>query len=63
MAITRLTKHDSCEVTIRRTVLSGPHYAELRCVDCDKHIQWLNQTAYEILAGKHNNKEKQANVR
>lgn len=63
MAITRLTKHDSCEVSIRRTILSGPHYAELRCSDCDVHIQWLNQNTYNILVGKYKNKEQNNYVR
>jgi hypothetical protein len=25
------------------------HYAEIHCIDCDKHIQWLSQTQYEFL--------------
>ena len=42
MAITRLTKHDSHQVRIHLTRGTGPHHAALRCVDCNKHIQWLN---------------------
>jgi len=42
--ITRLTKHDNHEVRIHLTRNLGPHYAALRCVDCNRHIQWLNQT-------------------
>lgn len=44
MAITKLTKHDSHQVRIHLTKGTGPHYAALRCVDCNKHIQWLNQS-------------------
>lgn len=42
MAITSLTKHDTHTVRIHLTKGHGPHYAALRCVDCNKHIQWLN---------------------
>ena len=49
MAITTLKKHNDCETTIRRTLFSGPHFAELRCLDCDKHIQWLSENVYNIL--------------
>jgi len=43
MAITTLTKHDHHQVRIHLTKGQGPHYAALRCVDCNLHIQWLNQ--------------------
>jgi len=49
MTITKLKKHDECETTIRRTLFSGPHFAELRCLDCDKHIQWLSEDDYNVL--------------
>lgn len=49
MAITRLTKHDSHQVRIHLTKNQGPHYAALRCVDCNKHIQWLNQSQCQQL--------------
>lgn len=42
MSITRLNNHDLHEVIIHSTRGSGPHYAALKCVDCNKHIQWLN---------------------
>ena len=48
MAITRLTKHELHPVTIR-LCCTGPHYAELRCAKCNKHIQWLNQADYKRL--------------
>jgi hypothetical protein len=41
--ITSLTKHDRHEVKIHLTRGMGPHYAALRCVKCNKHIQWLSQ--------------------
>ncbi len=43
MAITKLTKHDNHQVRVHLTKGLGPHYAALRCVKCNKHIQWLNQ--------------------
>ena len=43
MAIIKLTKHDNHQVRIHLTRGIGPHYAALRCVECNKHIQWLNQ--------------------
>ena len=42
--ITKLTKHDGHQVQIHLTRGSGPHYAALRCVECNKHIQWFNKT-------------------
>jgi len=48
MAITRLNKHNSHEVTVR-LCLFGPHYAELRCVKCDKHIQWISKKDFLTL--------------
>lgn len=42
MPITPVTKHDSHPVRIHLTKNRGPHYAALRCVKCNKHIQWLN---------------------
>lgn len=44
MAITKLTNHDNHQVRIHLTRGHGPHYAALRCADCDKHIQWLSQS-------------------
>ena len=43
MAITKLTKHDNHNVTAKLNIPTHKHYAELRCVECDKHIQWLNR--------------------
>ena len=46
MAITKLKTHDSHEVSALR-VYDSPHYGELRCRDCNKHIQWLSKTDYQ----------------
>jgi hypothetical protein len=43
MAITKLTKHDNHQVRIHLTKSTSKHYAALRCVDCNKHIQWLSR--------------------
>jgi len=53
MAITRLTHHDDHQVSIHLCKPNSAHYAALRCVDCNKHIQWLDpqqaQNINEIL--------------
>ena len=41
--ITRLTKHDDHAVKIHLTKPNSTHYAALRCVDCNTHIQWLSK--------------------
>jgi hypothetical protein len=43
MAITRLGHHDHHQVKIHLTKPNSKHYAALRCVECNTHIQWLNQ--------------------
>ena len=40
--ITKLTRHDSHTVRIHKTKLDSKHYAALRCVECNTHIQWLS---------------------
>jgi hypothetical protein len=50
--ITKLTRHDGHEVRIHLTKARGPHYAALRCVVCNKHIQWLSKTDVKILQGE-----------
>jgi hypothetical protein len=47
--ITHLNAHDSHQVRIHLTRGLGPHYAALRCVDCNKHIQWLSRQDVEII--------------
>lgn len=49
--ITKLTRHDGHEVRIHLTRGLGPHYAALRCVVCDRHIQWLSQRDVKLLQG------------
>jgi len=55
MAITKLTKHNHCNTTMRLTLPQHLHHAELRCVDCNKHIQWLSKTDYKKLQGANQN--------
>jgi hypothetical protein len=40
-------KHDNPNVVIGPG--SGPHYAALRCNDCNKHIMWLNKQQVEAI--------------
>jgi hypothetical protein len=47
--ITRLTKHNRHPTQIHLTRGLGPHYAALRCVKCNKHIQWLSKLAVDTL--------------
>lgn len=44
--ITKLTRHNSHAVTIHKTKPGSKHYAALRCVDCNTHIQWLGFSDY-----------------
>lgn len=50
--ITKLTKHDTHSVSIHLTKPNSKHYAALRCVDCNKHIQWLSARDVETLTGE-----------
>jgi hypothetical protein len=50
MAITKLIKHNNHQVRIHHTQGTGPHYAALRCVDCNTHIQWLDSGTTHLLA-------------
>jgi hypothetical protein len=50
MAITKLSHHDSHQVRIHLTQGLGPHYAALRCIDCNTHIQWLDSGTSHLLA-------------
>jgi len=45
MAITKLKHHDKHTVSIHVCKPKSAHYAALRCVDCNTHIQWLNRQA------------------
>ena len=42
LMITKLNLHDHHSVRIHLTRGGGPHYAALRCVECNRHIQWLS---------------------
>jgi hypothetical protein len=41
-------KHDKHTVEIGAG--SGPHYASLRCKDCNVHIAWLSKSQYFVAA-------------
>lgn len=49
MAITKVKKHDKHQVAIIRMPKGSAHFAELRCADCCKHIQWLGREDYFLL--------------
>jgi hypothetical protein len=48
----RISKHDTHQVRVHLTRGLGTHYAALRCVDCNKHIQWLNHKEALIILQK-----------
>lgn len=50
--ITRLTKHDGHQTSIHLTKPMSKHYAALRCVKCNVHIQWLSKQDFEKLTGE-----------
>jgi len=50
MAITILDRHNTHEMQIHLTRSgASKHWAALRCVQCDTHIQWLSQTNTQSL--------------
>jgi len=48
--ITKLTRHDTHTVRVHLTKPGSKHYAALRCVECNTHIQWLSNKDAEIIA-------------
>jgi hypothetical protein len=50
MSITKLTQHDSHKVSVHRCKPDAVHFAALRCVDCNKHIQWLSKEDFFAVA-------------
>jgi hypothetical protein len=48
--ITKLTKHETHAVSVHLTKPGSKHYAALRCVECNTHIQWLSQQDAEIIS-------------
>jgi len=50
--ITKLTKHDNHTMRIHLTKPGSKHYAALRCVECNVHIQWLSIKDAEKLKGE-----------
>ena len=49
--ITKLTKHNTHTVSIHLTKPNSKHYAALRCVKCNVHIQWLSIEDAKTLTG------------
>jgi hypothetical protein len=50
--ITKLTRHETHTVTIHLTKPDSKHYAALRCVECNVHIQWLSKQDVEKISGE-----------
>jgi hypothetical protein len=50
--ITKLTRHETHAVTVHLTKPGSKHYAALRCVECNTHIQWLSKQDAEQLKGE-----------
>lgn len=50
--ITKLTNHDNHTVKIHLTRPNSRHYAALRCVECNVHIQWLSKQDAESIQGE-----------
>lgn len=42
-------RHELHTVRVHPTRQQGPHYAALRCEQCNKHIQWLNQVDADLI--------------
>jgi len=42
-------RHELHSVSVHKTRQQGPHYAALRCEQCNKHIQWLNQVDADFI--------------
>lgn len=49
MNITSNRHHDKHKIVIVINNITHAHWAQLRCADCDKHIQWLNKKGVEEL--------------
>ena len=49
MTITRLNTHDTHPTSIHLCKPGSKHYAALRCVQCDRHIQWLSKFAADLI--------------
>ncbi len=41
---------------IEKLTENGPHYAELRCADCGRHLQWIPKPKNEKETKRNNNK-------
>ena len=54
MAITKLNRHDNCEVQAIKGPF-GPHYAKLICKTCNTGIQWLSRDDFFLIQGTYIN--------
>jgi hypothetical protein len=50
MKLTRLEHHEDHEIRIHLNKIGSRHFAALRCVRCNRHIQWLSAPDTEHLA-------------
>jgi hypothetical protein len=50
--ITKLNKHDDHKISVHLTKPGSKHYAALRCVACNKHIQWLSIEDTKKISGE-----------
>jgi hypothetical protein len=55
--ITKLKHHDNCEVRVEQLPHTHTHYARLKCVDHNTHIQWLNRQEAHTIASLTNHKD------
>lgn len=53
MAITRLNKHNNCEVEAHKGPF-GHHYGKLVCKQHNVIVQWLSQADYNTITGLKN---------
>jgi hypothetical protein len=60
--ITKLTHHDTHAVRVHLTRPGSKHYAALRCVDCNTHIQWLNEQDTKMITENFTSKRTDCNI-
>jgi hypothetical protein len=49
MKLTPLQYHEHHEMRIHLNKIGSAHFAALRCVECNKHIQWLTPLSTQRL--------------
>jgi hypothetical protein len=50
MKLTPLQYHETHEMRIHLNKIGSSHFAALRCIECNKHVQWLTPDSVEQLA-------------